>query len=492
MRTAPDRAATAPDLLPARFAAALAALGLECPGDLPGDLPGPLVVAVSGGGDSMALLHLMRSWCGDPRRLLAAVVDHRLRPGSAAEARQVAAWAAGLGVPYRILRRDGPLAGGGLQEAARDLRYRLLARGAAEAGAAAILLAHTRDDQIETLAMRSRRGGGPAGLGGMAPVTRRLDLPGAPLLLRPLLDFDGQTLRQWLHRRGLDWLEDPSNRDRRFERVRVRQDLQAGGAARWAAGCRDLAEGAAAARRLAADRDRQAAGLLAIAYAPCPHGADRLSTAALAAAGAVLACHTLRGLLRSLGRAAYPPRRAAVQRLWQELRRGTAGATLAGSRFVPLPGGDYLVLRDRRSALPVLPLAPGPERPWGHRFRLHVGGAVPPGLDLRELGAYGLRRLERLLAGPGDLAGIPGPARPGLPALFAGPRLVALPTLGRFAPHLAGLAGRVAVSRQALQPFAERRWERLPGRAAMAPPGGAVAQDAAAPLVRRCAATYLE
>jgi tRNA(Ile)-lysidine synthase len=184
---------------------------------------GKTVIALSGGSDSTALLmlaHAMFSDRGEADRLLAVTVDHGLRAESADEARRVGAMCAARGIAHDIRRWDGPKPATGLQAAARAARYRLLAGAAEDAGGTIVLTGHTLDDQQETVAMRAARGPG-RGLSGIAPATlyaRRT------WFVRPLLARRRQELRDWLETTGQGWIDDPSNSDRRFERVRVRQD----------------------------------------------------------------------------------------------------------------------------------------------------------------------------------------------------------------------------------------------------------------------------
>ncbi|MCL2429166.1 MAG: tRNA lysidine(34) synthetase TilS [Alphaproteobacteria bacterium] len=196
-----------------------------------------LLLAVSGGPDSTALLLLAARWratLAQGPSLLAATVDHQLRPESAAEARAVGALAGRLAIPHRILRWTGAKPRTALQEAARSARYRLLAAEARSAGAAHILTGHTRDDQAETVLLRMARGSALTGLGAMAraaPLQERhhrarhapAGRPPPLLIVRPLLDLPKARLLATLEAEGLAFADDPSNRDPRFTRARLRQ-----------------------------------------------------------------------------------------------------------------------------------------------------------------------------------------------------------------------------------------------------------------------------
>lgn len=179
-----------------------------------------LLVAVSGGPDSVALLALLAEWAREPGRpaLHAATVDHGLRAASAAEAEDVAALCAQLGVPHSILLWDGAKPATGLQERARTARYALLAQEAQRLGGALLVTAHTQDDQAETLLMRMARGSGPSGLAAMRERVRK----GQVMLARPLLGIPKARLVATAQARGLSFATDPSNGDPRFERVRWR------------------------------------------------------------------------------------------------------------------------------------------------------------------------------------------------------------------------------------------------------------------------------
>jgi tRNA(Ile)-lysidine synthase len=190
-----------------------------------------LVLAVSGGPDSTALLMLMARWRSALKRgpkLIAVTVDHGLRPASAGEARAVKHLARRLGVPHRTVRWEGEKPATGLQEAARAARYRLLAAAAKSAKAGAVVTAHTLDDQAETVLLRMSRGSGLGGLGAMA---RSSPLPtnGAQeiMLVRPLLEIPKARLVATLARAKIEFADDASNRDPRFTRARLRELMPA-------------------------------------------------------------------------------------------------------------------------------------------------------------------------------------------------------------------------------------------------------------------------
>lgn len=180
-----------------------------------------LVLAVSGGPDSVALMWLAARWRRGLARgpqLTVVTVDHGLRPEAAREARAVKQLAAGLDLPHRTLRWRGAKPKTGLPAAAREARYRLLAQAARSAGATHVLTAHTRDDQAETLLMRLLRGSGLAGLSAMAPLSERDGI----VLARPLLDVPKAQLIATLRRARIGFAEDPTNRDTAFTRPRLR------------------------------------------------------------------------------------------------------------------------------------------------------------------------------------------------------------------------------------------------------------------------------
>ncbi len=185
-----------------------------------------LILAISGGPDSTALLWLAARWCkavdGGPK-LVAVTVDHGLRPESKREAAAAKRLARSLGVEHRTLRWAGRKPKTGLQEAARFARYRLLAEVAHNAGARHVLTAHTLDDQAETVLFRMARGSGVSGLAGMGFLTGMPIKEGqGVLLVRPLLGVPKSRLIATLETAKVPYADDPTNRDPRFARPRLR------------------------------------------------------------------------------------------------------------------------------------------------------------------------------------------------------------------------------------------------------------------------------
>jgi tRNA(Ile)-lysidine synthase len=180
-----------------------------------------ILAAVSGGPDSMALMQSLARWASSGRNppILVATVDHGLRPEAADEAAFVAGEAAALGLPHKTLLWTGDKPGTGIQEAAREARYRLLVEHARQAGASHLVTAHTLDDQAETVMMRLSRGSGLSGLAGMRREAERLGIRH----VRPLLGIPKSLLLDRCRQQGWRFVTDPSNADERYARVRWRR-----------------------------------------------------------------------------------------------------------------------------------------------------------------------------------------------------------------------------------------------------------------------------
>ncbi|MEZ5812502.1 MAG: tRNA lysidine(34) synthetase TilS [Rhizobiaceae bacterium] len=295
-----------------------------------------LVVAVSGGSDSTALLVALKRHldaAGGGARIVAVTVDHGLRAESAAEAERVARFCAGLGVSHvtKTWRGDKPVRG--VAAAAREARYALLAKAARAAGADMVLTGHTADDQAETVLMRSGRGPGPglAGMAGAALFDRQT------WIVRPFLGHRRETLRCFLAGLGIGWIDDPTNADTGQERVRVRRRLASdpGGFKALIATARRERERRArlsvdAAALVEARVDMAAPGLLRVDTAfPLPDESSRHATAAL------MAC---------AGGARYLPSDRQVKALARAGRGNLSGAVLTRRKH------GFFIHRERRGS----------------------------------------------------------------------------------------------------------------------------------------------
>ncbi len=185
--------------------------------------PGSIGVAVSGGSDSLALLYLLNDFCLSQKLdLYAVTVDHSLRDGSQDEAKVVAQMCARIGVPHDTLTWNDWSGKGNLQLAAREARYSKMAEWAHDRQIDTIAVGHTADDQAETMLMRLARRAGVDGLSGMNSRSVREGIN----WVRPLLRTRRALLQEYLVSRGVSWINDPSNEDDRFDRVRIRKVLE--------------------------------------------------------------------------------------------------------------------------------------------------------------------------------------------------------------------------------------------------------------------------
>lgn len=298
----------------------------------------PGAIAVSGGGDSLALMHLAADWARARKRPAPKIltVDHGLTKGSRNHAAQVKAQAKSLGLDCTVLSWKGAKPKSDIEAAAREARYRLMGEWCRARKIAFLYIAHTEDDQAETFLLRLARGSGLDGLSAMRaiapyPVPGFADLS----LVRPLLALTRDQLRQFLAARHVAWHEDPMNADPRFARVRLREirpALESAGltASRIAAGARHLARAREA-------LERQTADLLAAATSR--EGRHILiDGAALAAAPRELGLRALAELLKQVGGQAYRPRFEQLESLFDSLASGGfAARTLHGCRLGPAP-----------------------------------------------------------------------------------------------------------------------------------------------------------
>lgn len=343
-----------------------------------------LIAAVSGGSDSLALLHLLNDrFAGTGTRLAAVTVDHGLRAEAADEARSVAATCRALGVEHRTMRWEGGKPKTGLIAAAREARYELLAQAARAFDAGIVLTGHTMDDQAETVAMRAARGEG-FGLAGMAQATL---FDESVWIARPLLGLRRRVLRDHLRERGQAWIDDPTNENRAYERVRVRGSLGDGDVEALAATARSEGE-----RRAALSQ--AAAGLAGRFVARPAPGLFRLDRDV--PAGGDAAVHLLRAVLAVAGGTPRLPdlerARALHERLCAHQGRHPLRATL--SRAVVEARGNGIWVRREARSVPTMPLS-GAWRVWDGRWRVEG----PRGLTVAPLGPARAKALAPAVPG---------------------------------------------------------------------------------------------
>lgn len=364
---------------------------------------GPLGLAVSGGGDSMAMLHLAHRAGLRPH---VATVDHGLRAASADEARMVARVCTGLGLPHVILPWQGWDQRGNLQDAARRARRGLLADWARVQGLTAVALAHTRDDLAETFLMRLGRGAGVDGLAAMRPLWHEQGVQ----FRRPLLAASRDHLREYLRGIDAEWVDDPSNEMDRFDRVRVRKALKL------------LAPLGIDPSRLA-----EVAAHMSQARLALEAGAETLMLANISGRAGILRIdprifdapidlqrRLLQRVIDWVHPQDYAPRGAALVALRDRLQRGVAGQ-LAGCHFIAKDGA-ILAFREGK-ALQHLEA----DQVWDGVW--HVGNPRQ-GTQIGPLGAQGLQQWPKWR----DL-GIPRAALLSQPSLWQGETLISTPLL---------------------------------------------------------------
>ncbi|ROT99114.1 tRNA lysidine(34) synthetase TilS [Histidinibacterium lentulum] len=377
------------------------------------DFPADLGLAVSGGGDSMAMLHLAAPWARVMGiRLRVATVDHGLRAEAAAEAALVADEARGLGLPHDVLRWtwDGQ---GNLMDAARRARLGLLGRWIGPGGHLAF--AHTGDDLAETFLLRLKRGSGVEGLSAMAgrqPV-------GDWVQLRPLLDVSRADLRHYLRNLRIPFAEDPTNEDPAFDRARIRRLLDALDAEGLT---RDTL--AATARRLSRAREALEARAEDVArravLRDMPEGTVALDRDAFAAGEPDTRLRLFAAALQFVARADYRPRATALE---DALDRLLAGGTVTLHGCMAVARGARLTLFRELEAVAGEAAPADGNALWDDQWTHGPSGNRH--LQVRALGPRGLALIP-----DADRRGLPAALWHGRPALWDEGRLVAAPDLG--------------------------------------------------------------
>ena len=330
--------------------------------------PTRLLVAISGGSDSTGLLHILHkeiSQAPFPHvSLAAATVDHALRPEAADEALEVASLCRTRGISHVIRRWDADKPTTGISAAAREARYALLADAARELQADAIVTGHTLDDQIETIAMRATRSSrqDDTGLAGMADA---MLYNRSIWILRPLLNCRRVDIRNVLRADGMGWIDDPSNDDRHYERVRTRQAIADDADT-------NIDQNAGERRRMLG---KSAAELLhrhATAYAQTVF---HLSPGMLQSDTTALR-HALAALLSVAGGRAYLPGREAMDQVMRFIASTKSGRMTAARTLLVRHKSGLFLMRERRGVKSLV-LQPGENAIWDGRFHITNKGSKP-------------------------------------------------------------------------------------------------------------------
>ena len=363
----------------------------------------------------MVLAHEWRAGAKSPPLLTILTVDHGLRAEAAQESAWVQGEAARLGLPHETLAWTGPKPRADLQAAARDARYGLMLDYCRRSGIEALATAHTADDQAETLLMRLARGSGVDGLSAISPVSMRDGVA----LLRPLLSISRPRLEASLVARRQIWIEDPSNCDRRFERVRLREELR--NASLFQLTPDKLALSARRLDRARAALEAVTAEFLRSALTIHPAGYGELPLAALSHAHEEIAIRAIARMATTFGGGERHVRLARVEALHRTLLGDEPrDATLGGCAFT-VRKGTLRVCREYGRIRPErIPLAEAGLL-WDGRFLVSAPGETD--LTVGPLGPSGLAALRAMKAA----IPLPHPVAHSLPALWQGERLVFTP-----------------------------------------------------------------
>ncbi|WP_407492275.1 tRNA lysidine(34) synthetase TilS [Pseudooceanicola sp. MF1-13] len=372
----------------------------------------PMGIAVSGGSDSLALLLILKDWAdGAGRSLHAVTVDHGLRPEAAEEAAFVAGLCADLTIDHTILRWDGPAPTGNISDQARQARYALMDAWAQDRGIDQIAVGHTADDQAETLLMRLGRGAGVDGLATMA-TRRRI---GQTDFLRPMLTLRRDALQDLLKQRGQTWINDPTNDNPDYDRVRIRQamptlsdiGLSVDALTTTAANLAQARDALAhyAVQEAAKIVTQDAAGDILIDHDAWTH------------LSAEIARRLIQAGLHHVAGPGYPPRSKALQQLINHIHARTP-MTLAGC----IVQTDKTQIRITREPAAV----PGPvpaDHIWDTRWQMT--GPVPDGAEIAALTEGGLKACPDWRD-----TGLKRTSLLSTPAIWLGDRLISAPIAG--------------------------------------------------------------
>ena len=401
---------------------------------------GSIAVAVSGGGDSMALALLLQEWArANNVKLTAFTVDHGLRAGSSDEALAVQKILQSRGITHEILKWQGDKPATHIQEEARAARYRLLFDACRRHGIPTLAVAHNLEDQIETFWMRLAHGSGIDGLAAMAPSRSENGLT----IIRPLLGVTRDALRDYCRGQGVEWVEDPSNANEKFLRVKLRQfeSLLAGEGLtpqRLSQVLQKLGDARDALQAVAATYFQSMATVH-------PEGYVTLKTAEWKNLPVDLQRRLLSLCLAPFSRGGYAAGFDGIEDLRLALQeKEFTGRTLATCEIFASKGETFFC-REYAAVEGAVPLAEN--LIWDGRFR--VSGYPPDSGTIGAVGEEGLAQLKRDLEADSPLLkrleGLPFKVKRSLPAVRKGNNILALPSLSWVSTAAEKLSGGAVI-----------------------------------------------
>lgn len=339
-------------------------------------------VAVSGGGDSVALLRAISEWnTNKHHKIYVATVHHNLRPEAQAEADFVAKLCGSLDIPHQTLYWEDWNGTGNLQNAARNARRALLRQWSQTLGLSGVALGHTKDDQVETFLMHLARGSGVDGLAAMQPVSGC-----NPVWLRPFLRISRKKLRRYLVELGQSWMEDPTNNNEKFDRIKIRKALpilsDLGLTLDRIVQTAEHMQNAKTALECSAQR---AAKLYCV---PDKYGTVKIDLAKLQAEPKDIQYRLMCYAISWVSGALYRPRFSALKRTFEALKCGHP-QTLGGCYMKPIPLDHLIVMREQAAMIPV-PLESGI---FDHRWEV-TSSVRYKGATITPLGEEGLTHIK--------------------------------------------------------------------------------------------------
>lgn len=387
-----------------------------------------VAVAVSGGGDSLALVFLFDEWAKkNNSRVIALTVDHGLREGSRIEAENLQILLKNKNIEHHILTWTGEKPSTHIQEFARQARHDLLYQACYDHDCSVLALAHNAEDQMETFWMRLAHGSGLDGLAAMAPVRENEGIS----IIRPVLNFTRQQLRATCERFGVAWAEDPSNANERFLRVKLRgfENVLAGEGLtpqRLAGTLEKLSEARQALEEMASRAHSECITIF-------PEGYAALDIQKFKDWPLDIRRRVLLQVLQTISPAAYAPGFDSVDRVLADIaREGFLGCTLHECEIVPESKAHCLILREFAHVEQRRPLSPG--LCWDRRFTIEKGG--DESYALGALGEQGIPLLRKQSPEAPAFEKLPFKVKKTLPALWQGENLVAVPHVSYWAPDV--------------------------------------------------------